>query len=225
MWRWPWPGTGVGAFGAPGGSPPGPPAAPTPVTGTNDPKPVTANLPLKRSQARSVAELQRDLNALAMQASLAASENPHWVQRHIRQIVVLDTGGTTTDTAATMLPANSLISHVTVRVTVAVAGATSLDIGDAADPDRFHAAQTTLTAGTGWVCLRHHAIGAQAQTADASLRVTADITATAGALEIVTWFTQFRVPDLPVVVVTPPAPPGGASANGGLRFPWPWRLG
>ena len=239
MWRWPWPGLGVGSAGAPGiqpavltwvvndsvaGSTP-PVVVSTAVTGTNDPAPVVPNLPLMQFQSQKVQDLRRDLNTLARKASLAGTENPHWVQRHLREIVVLSTSGLTTDSAKTLLPANSLISHVTVRVTVDVTGATSLDIGDASDPDRFHAAQTTLTKGTGWVCLRHHSIGSQAQTTDASLRVTADSLPSAGALEIVTWFTQFRVPDLPVDVVVAPAPPGGTSANGGLRFPWPWRLG
>lgn len=218
MWRWPWPGVGVGAFGATGGSPPPPPPAPTAVTGTNDPTPVVANLPLLRSQARTLAALTKDLNALAAKASLAATENPHWVMRHLRQIVPLSTAGLTTDTAVPVLLANSLISHVTVRVTEAVTGATSLDIGDATTAARFVSGLTSLAAGDGTVGLHHWDLGKSAQAADAALRITANLTPTAGALELIVWFWRFAVPDLPVGTVSAPAPPPPGGTSGGLRI-------
>lgn len=218
MWRWPWPGVGVGSFGAVGGSPPPPPPAPTPVTGANEARPVTPNLPPYQSRAQSLAALTTDVNRLAAQASLAATENPHWVMRHLRQIVPLSLTGLTTDTAVPMLLADSLLSHVTVRITAAVSGATSLDVGDATTAKRFVDAQTTLTAGTGVVGLNHWNLGLASQSADAAIRVTADTQPTAGALEITTWFWLFRVPGLPVQTITAPAPPSGTVANGGLRL-------
>lgn len=226
MWRWPWPAIGVGTFGASGGAPPPPPPPPTAVTGTNDPRPVVPNLKSYRSQAATVGQVVTDLNRLAQQASLAATENPHWVMRYLRQIVVLSTSGLVTDTVVPMLFADSLLSHVTVRVTVPVTGATSLDIGDATTGNRFVSGFTNLAAGDAVVGLNHWNLGKASQTADAALRVTANLAATAGALEIVTWFWRFTVPDLPVgqVVAPPPPPPGGTS--GGLRiFAGRWMVG
>lgn len=219
MWRWPWPGVGVGSFGAPGGAPPPPPPAPTPVTGANEARPITPNLAYAPSRATTLASLAKDLNRLAAQASLAATENPHWVQRHLRQIIPLSLTGLTTDSAVVMLLADSRISHLTVRVTVAITGAvTTLTIGDATTADRFVTGFTSFAVGDATVGLAHWDAGKIAQTTDAAIRITADATVTGGALEVTAWFEQFSVPNLPVQTITAPAPPSGTTTNGGLRL-------
>lgn len=219
MWRWPWPGVGVGAFGTVSGSPPPPPPAPTPVTGKDEAKPVTPNLAYRPTSATTLPALVRDVNRIALSASQAATENPHWVMRHQRQIVVLDTGGLTTDSAVDMLHADSLVSHVTLRVTSAITGAvTTLTVGDSADPDRFVTGFTSFAAGSGAVGLAQWGAGTPHQSSDAALRVTADAAVTGGAVELIVWYWQFSVPSLPVATVSTPAPPSGTTTNGGLRL-------
>lgn len=62
--------------------------------------------------------------------------------------LTLSTGGTTTDTTANLLPANSIILSVTGRVTTTItAGCTGWQLGDPTTAGRFTASDTTLTSG------------------------------------------------------------------------------
>ena len=222
----PFPGwIGIGGTGASGGTLPDLPAAPAAVTGADEAKPVTPNLAYRGSKATTVTGLQRDLNALALSASQAATENEHWVMRQHRQILVLSTSGTTTDSAVEMLHADSLISHVTLRVTVAITGdVTSLNVGDSSDPDRFVAGFSDFSAGDSAVGLAQWGNGTPHQSSDAKLRLTADDTVTAGAVEVIVWYYQFRVPDLPVDVAATPAPPSGGTGTTGLGLLTLWGI-
>jgi hypothetical protein len=66
----------------------------------------------------------------------------------VAENLTLSTGGTTTDTAANLLPADSYIESVTARVTTTVATATSWQLGDAttaaASPPRNRARSSPL---------------------------------------------------------------------------------
>ena len=62
--------------------------------------------------------------------------------------ITLDTGGTTSDSVANLLPALSLILYVGARVTTTIVTATDWKLGDGTTGDRFTAANSTLTAGT-----------------------------------------------------------------------------
>ena len=62
--------------------------------------------------------------------------------------LTLNTGGTTTDTTANLLPANSFIIAVTARLTQAIATATEWKLGDASTADRFTSAYATVTLAT-----------------------------------------------------------------------------
>jgi hypothetical protein len=65
------------------------------------------------------------------------------------ELLTLSTGGTTTDTTANLLPANSFLDAVTGRVTTTItAGCTGWQLGDPTTAGRFTASNVTLAAGT-----------------------------------------------------------------------------
>jgi hypothetical protein len=64
------------------------------------------------------------------------------------ELLTLSTGGTTTDTTANLLPANSIVLGVSGRVTTTItSGCTGWQLGDPTTAGRFTASDTTLTAG------------------------------------------------------------------------------
>jgi hypothetical protein len=65
------------------------------------------------------------------------------------ELLTLSTGGTTTDTTANLLPANSIILGVVGRVTTTITtGCTGWQMGDPTTAGRFTASNVTLAAGT-----------------------------------------------------------------------------
>jgi hypothetical protein len=117
----------------------------------------------------------------------------------VAENLTLSTGGTTTDTAANLLPADSYIESVTARVTTTVATATSWQLGDATTAGRFTAAQSgaQLTAGATVVGLVHCDVtgaGGPRQTAAAKVRITTVGTPSAGALRITSYYRTFVAP-------------------------------
>lgn len=96
------------------------------------------------------------------------------------ELLTLSTGGTTTDTTANLLPANSIVLGVTGRVTTTISGGTcsGWQLGDPTTAGRFTASNSTLTAGTtdfGKVALTTGIASATTgmyQTAAAKVRVT-----------------------------------------------------
>lgn len=76
--------------------------------------------------------------------------------RTISEPVTLNTGGPTTDTAADLCPANSIILAVTWRITADITGidSTTLSVGDPTTPARFGTG-TVFTAGTTGIGITH----------------------------------------------------------------------
>jgi hypothetical protein len=117
----------------------------------------------------------------------------------VSENLTLSTGGTTTDTAANLLPADSYIESVTGRVTTTVATATDWKLGDATTAGRFTAAQSgaQLTAGATIAGLVHCDVtgnGGPRQTAAAKVRVTTTGTPSAGAIRITSYYRTFVAP-------------------------------
>lgn len=111
--------------------------------------------------------------------------------------ITLSTGGATTDTSATFLPANSFILAVTSRVTETFTTAASYTLGDATTAARFLASNSDVTAGD-------EAVGTAAieggvttdatgptQTSAAACRITANATPGAGKLLLQCWYIRF----------------------------------
>lgn len=117
----------------------------------------------------------------------------------VSENLTLSTGGTTTDTAANLLPADSYIESVTGRVTTTITTATDWKLGDASTAGRFCAAQSgaQLTAGATVVGLVHCDVtgaGGPRQTAAAKVRVTTTGTPGAGAIRITSYYRTFVAP-------------------------------
>jgi len=120
-----------------------------------------------------------------------------WTQGSISEVITLSSTGTTTDSVANLLPANSIIEAVVARVTTTVATATDWKLGDATTAGRFSAANSSLTAGTTQVGLAHvdqRGPAGPRQTSAAKLRITTTGTASAGAIRVTVFYRQFAPP-------------------------------
>ncbi|KKK92599.1 hypothetical protein LCGC14_2701330, partial [marine sediment metagenome] len=123
-----------------------------------------------------------------------------WIRGQISEEITLSTGGTTTDSAANLLPANALIEAVVARVTETITTATDWALGDASQAARFLVANSTLVAGTTAVGLAHRdptvasADLGPVQSAAAALRVTCTGTPGAGKLRLTVFYSQFIPP-------------------------------
>jgi len=113
--------------------------------------------------------------------------------------VTLSTGGVTTDTAATFLPANAIIESVIAFVvtTISGGGVANFSVGDAAQSARFISAYSTLTSGGKKVGLLHmdptvaSANLGPVQGSAASARITCDATPTAGVVRLTVFYRQY----------------------------------
>lgn len=115
----------------------------------------------------------------------------------VSELLTLSTSGTTTDTAANLLPANSYIECVTGRVTTTITTATDWKLGDATTAGRFTAADAVMTANELQVGLVHCDVtgaGGPRQTAAAKVRVTTTGTPGAGAIRITSYYRTFVAP-------------------------------
>lgn len=123
-----------------------------------------------------------------------------WVASQISELITLSTSGTTTDSTADLLPANSIIESVVCRVTTTISTATDWSVGDASTAARFASANATMTAGSTSIGLNHQKGGVstdatgQTQAAAAKLRITTTGTPGAGAVRCTVFYRQFVAP-------------------------------
>lgn len=147
---------------------------------------------------RSGGALAERWRLLAAGGEVHSSPNgAQWILGQASELVTLSTSGTTTDTAANLLPANSILEAVVARVTTAITGATNWGLGDTTTPGRFSAASTGLAAGStvvGTVQADQTGAAGPRQTAAAKLRITTTGTPTAGAIRVTVFYRQFVAP-------------------------------
>lgn len=129
-----------------------------------------------------------------------SANGAQWIRGQISEEITLNTGSTTTDSTADLLPANSIIEGVTARVTATIATASDWKLGDSAQAARFLAATTDLTLGTTKVGLAHaqptvasNDLG-PVQTANSKLRISTTGTPSAGKIRVTVYFRQFIAP-------------------------------
>ncbi len=112
--------------------------------------------------------------------------------------LTLSTSGLTTDSVGNLLPANSIIEAVCVRVTTTITTTTNWAVGDPTTSARFSSANATLTSGTTSVGLNHmqgsvttDAAG-PVQTAAAKVRITCTgSNPGAGAVRIIVFYRTY----------------------------------
>ena len=136
------------------------------------------------------------------QALLTSTKAATWKQFCNEELFTLDTVGTTTDSVANMLPANSIIMGVCARVTVGITTAINWTVGDDAEGARFIAAQSVagLLINYTFVGLSHWfgastttALG-PTQAAAAKLRVTTNAGVGAGKIRLAVFGYTFAAP-------------------------------
>ena len=115
------------------------------------------------------------------------------------ELLTLSTGAATTDTTANLLPANSIIDAVVVRVTTAITTAANSSVGDPTTAARFSSG-VVVALGTIDVGLKHQqgSISTDAtgpvQTAAAKVRITCNTTPGAGVVRITVFYRTFTSP-------------------------------
>jgi hypothetical protein len=120
--------------------------------------------------------------------------------QRLEESITLSTGGTTTNSSANLLPANSLVLGVSARITTTITTATDWSVGDGTTAARFSSANSTLTSGTTSVGLNHWkgAVSTDAtgptQTSAATLRITTTGTPGAGVIRVIVWSLVFTAP-------------------------------
>lgn len=109
----------------------------------------------------------------------------------------LNTGGTTTSTGLSCLPANSIIDAVVYRITTTITTAANFTIGDGVTAARFCSTQSTLAAGTTGTCLAQSdqtgAAGPK-QVNAASVVVTTNVNPGAGAIRLIVYYHTWTAP-------------------------------
>ena len=132
-------------------------------------------------------------NFIATEVVVAGGEGQGWTDGVATELLTLSTSGTTTDTSANLLPANSVIYAVTTYVTTTISGGgvASYSIGDSGSGTRFASGVTPITAGSSKVGL---GAPASAQAAAAKIRITTSATPSAGAVRITVHYRTFTPP-------------------------------
>ena len=121
--------------------------------------------------------------------------------KSISESITLDTGALFTDSAADLLPANSVIRSVVARITTTITTSTDWALGDPTSSARFASPNATLAAGTTTVGLNHRqgsvatdALG-PVQTAAAKLRITlTGANPGAGVVRVTVFYEEFTAP-------------------------------
>lgn len=120
-----------------------------------------------------------------------------WTLGQISELITLSTSGSTTDSSANLLPANSIIEAVVARVTTTITTATDWKLGDATTAGRFSAPNSTLTAGTtqvGTVQADQTGAAGPRQVAAVKLRITTTGTPGAGVIRVTVFYRSFSAP-------------------------------
>lgn len=130
-------------------------------------------------------------------ATVAGTHGETAVEGFTTEEITLSTSGTTTDSSANLLPANSIIEAVVARVTQTITTATDWKLGDATTAGRFSAADSTLTLGetvVGTVQADQTGAAGPRQAAAAKLRITTTGTPGAGKIRVTVFYRQYTAP-------------------------------
>lgn len=125
------------------------------------------------------------------------SNGQNSVETFATEEITLNTGATTTDSSADLLPADAIILAVTTRVTTTITTAANFSVGDPTTATRFASALTGLTAGSTSVGLRHQAgsittdATGPTQAAAAKIRITTNVNPGAGKVRVTVHYKKF----------------------------------
>lgn len=144
-----------------------------------------ASTVLAEFRARSGSSNTTGIRAINSNIDIVTANGASTVYGIATELITLNTGSTTTDSSANLLPIGAIIDFVSARITTAITTAANWSVGDASSATRFINANTTLAAGTTEV-----AISNTAQTTAAQVRITTDVNPGAGAIRISVHYHQ-----------------------------------
>lgn len=161
-----------------------------------------ANTHIQDGSANEYATFANGTTTFFGNTVLQSTNGATWTSGQSSELITLNTGGTTTDSAANLLPANSIITAVVARVTTTItAGCTGWEVGDPTTAARFTSNNVTLTAGTTGVGLNHQQgsvttdAAGPVQTSAAKIRITCATAAPgAGAIRVTVFYQTFVPP-------------------------------
>ena len=123
-----------------------------------------------------------------------------WISGQISELITI-AASATTDSTANLLPANSIIEAVVVRVTTVIPTATTFTVGDATTAARFLAATDVAATTTGigtvhWNGVVSTTVAGPTQAAAAKIRITPNGTPAnnTGRLRVTVFYRQFVAP-------------------------------
>lgn len=131
---------------------------------------------------------------------LEAGNSAKWIKGFTNEEITLNTGSTTTDSTADLLPANSIIEAVVAVIDVTITTATTITIGDPTTATRFISSFPGMGAGNQRVGLNHQKgsvttdAAGPTQTSAAKVRITTDVNPGAGKIRVVVFYSQFIAP-------------------------------
>lgn len=123
-----------------------------------------------------------------------------WTHGVVSELLTLSTSGATTNTSANLLPANSIIEAVLVRVTTTITTAVSFSVGDSTTAARFSASAGGMTAGSTRVGIDHWSgavtilAAGPSQSSAATVRITCNATPGAGAVRVTVYYRTLTAP-------------------------------
>jgi hypothetical protein len=100
-------------------------------------------------------------------------------------------GGATTTTGLTCLPANAIIDAVVYRVTTTITTATTFTIGDSGSATRYCATQSNMSAGATGTCT---AAGFYLNPSALGVKITPSTTPGAGAIRLIVYYHTWTAP-------------------------------
>lgn len=128
---------------------------------------------------------------------LQSANAAQWIHGQSSELLTI-AAAATTDTAGNLLPANSIIEAVVVRVTTVIPTAATFTVGDATTAARFASgvAVAANTTSVGLTAVDQTGVAGPKQTAAAKVRITPNATpgAATGVVRITVFYRQFVAP-------------------------------
>ena len=168
---------------------------------TTDISPASGNPTLGAAQPFGAATFAGTVQTNAGNFIEQSANGARWIIGQLSELVTLS--GATTDSIASLLPINSIITSVVTRVTTTITGCTGYSVGDATTAARFINNNTQLSANSTAIGLLHMAGGVATdaagptQSAAAALRFTAvggGASFSTGEVRVTVFYSQFNGP-------------------------------
>jgi len=124
----------------------------------------------------------------------AGANGQQWIDFAESELITVDTGDATTNSAGNLVRANSSISAVACYVTTTITTAVNYTVGITGDTARFDGTNTNVTATNSWVAADQFATSEEWNASAATLEITFNATPGAGVIRCTVYGRQFIAP-------------------------------